>query len=118
MDYVLLLVTSLYDFNFFLSPGANDHPPGCDAAPFACFNLAPAEERLIAAAAAHSKEPTIALVSPRPPTMRWRQMAKQRGKRLVRIPLTRFSEQVIDRLRRFHELNGHEIRGYAARVIR
>jgi hypothetical protein len=76
------------------------------------------EEKLIAAAAVHSKEPAIALVSPRPPTMRWRQIIKQRGKRLVMIPLWRFSGQVIDRLRRFHVLNGHEIRSYAAHFIR
>lgn len=75
------------------------------------------EERLIAAAALHSKESAIALVSPRPPSVRWRQIAKQREKRLVTIPLTRFSGQVIDRLRRFHVLNGHEIRSYAARFI-
>ena len=32
------------------------------------------------------------------------------GRRLVPIPLSRFSGQMIDRLRRFHVLNGHEIR--------
>jgi len=76
------------------------------------------EEKLIAAAALHSKESAIALVTPRPPTMRWRQIAKRHEKRLVTIPLTRFSGQVLDRLRRFHVLNGHEIRSYAARFIR
>jgi hypothetical protein len=32
--------------------------------------------------------------------------------------LSRFSGQTVDRLRRFHVLNGHEIRSYAARFIR
>jgi hypothetical protein len=53
-----------------------------------------------------------------PHTMRWRQMAKQREKRLGMIPFTRFSGQVVGRLRRFHVLNGHGIRSYAARFVR
>ncbi len=76
------------------------------------------EERLIAAAAVHSKEPHIVLVSPIPPRARWRQLARRWGRRLVMIPLGRFSGQTIDRLRCFHVLNGHEIRSYAAQFIR
>ncbi len=76
------------------------------------------EERLIAAGAVHSHETHVALVTPVPPKARWRQIAGQFGKRLVPIPLNRFSGQVIDRLRRFHVLNGHEIRSFAARFIR
>ena len=76
------------------------------------------EERLIAAAAAHTRETHIALVTPIPARASWRRIAKQFGKRLVTIPLTRFSSQTLDRLRRFHVLNGHEIRSYAARFIR
>ncbi|MGA6829174.1 hypothetical protein ACO9S2_16400 [Nitrospira sp. NS4] len=76
------------------------------------------EERLIAAGAAHTREPHIAIVSPIPPRARWRWIARQYGRRLVTLPLTRFSSQTLDRLRRFHVLNGHEIRSYAARFIR
>lgn len=76
------------------------------------------EERLIAAAAAHSREPHIALVTPVPPRASWRRIAKKFGRTLVTIPLARFSSQALDRLRRFHVLNGHEIRSYAARFIR
>ena len=43
---------------------------------------------------------------------------KGNGRRLVTIPLSRFSGQTIERLRRFHVLNGHEIRSYAAKFIR
>lgn len=75
------------------------------------------EERLIAAAAVHSQEPHIALVSPIPPRARWRRIARQFHRNLVTIPLNRFSGQTVDRLRRFHVLNGHEIRSYAARFI-
>ncbi len=76
------------------------------------------EERLIAAGAVHSREAHLALVTPVPPKARWRQIAKQFGRRLVPIPLSRFSGQMIDRLRRFHVLNGHEIRSFAAQFIR
>jgi hypothetical protein len=76
------------------------------------------EERLIAAAAMHSQESHIALVSPVPPLARWRRIARRFDRRLLPIPLSRFSAQTIDRLRCFHVLNGHEVRSYAARFIR
>ncbi len=76
------------------------------------------EERLIAGAARHSREPHIVLVSPQPPRARWRQIARRYRRRLVPVPLSRFNGQVVDRLRRFHVLNGHEVRSYAARFIR
>ena len=76
------------------------------------------EERLIAAGAVHSRETHVALVTPVAPKGRWRQIAKQFGRQLVPIPLSRFSGQMIDRLRRFHVLNGHEIRSFAAQFIR
>ena len=76
------------------------------------------EERLIAAGAVHSRETHLALVTPVAPKARWRQIAKQFGRRLVPIPLSRFLGQMIDRLRRFHVLNGHEIRSFAAQFIR
>lgn len=76
------------------------------------------EERLIAGAALHSQEAHIVLVSPIPPRAQWRRIVRQFHRRLVTIPLNRFSGQTVDRLRRFHVLNGHEIRSYAARYIR
>lgn len=76
------------------------------------------EERLIAGAACHSREPHIVLVTPGPPRAKWRHIAKRFGKRMIPVPLTRFNGATIDRLRRFHVLNGHEIRSYAARFIR
>ncbi|WP_447980457.1 hypothetical protein [Candidatus Nitrospira bockiana] len=75
------------------------------------------EERLIAAAALHSREPHIAVVTPIPPRARWRRVVREFNRRLVVIPLARFSGQTVDRLRRFHVLNGHEIRSYAAKFI-
>ena len=76
------------------------------------------EERLIAAGAVHSRETHLALVTPVPPRARWRQIARHFERRLVPIPLSRFSGQLIDRLRRFHVLNGHEIRSFASQFIR
>jgi hypothetical protein len=76
------------------------------------------EERVIAAGALHSRETHVALVTPVPPKARWRHIAKRFGRALVPIPMSRFSGQMIDRLRRFHVLNGHEIRSFAAQFIR
>jgi len=75
------------------------------------------EERLLAGALLHSQERHVALVSPMRPPARWRLLARRFRKQLVPIPLSRFSAQTVDRLRRFHVLNGHEIRSYAARFI-
>jgi len=76
------------------------------------------EERLLAGAMFHTTEPQITLVSPKAPLLRWRQIARRLGKRIIHIPLSRFSLQTLQRLRRFHVLNGKEVRSYAARFIR
>ncbi|MBM4124571.1 MAG: hypothetical protein FJ246_06415 [Nitrospira sp.] len=75
------------------------------------------EERLIGGGAIHSLDPHVVLVSPVPPLAAWRKVARRFQRRLVTIPLHRFSSQTLDRLRRFHVLNGHEIRSYATRFI-
>jgi len=75
------------------------------------------EERLIAAACAHSKERHVALISSVSCRIQWRRIAHRYRRRLKPLPLSRFSGQTIDRLRRFHVLNGHEIRSYAAKFI-
>jgi hypothetical protein len=81
------------------------------------FSSQPARRITLQGVTLHPSHP-LSLLQQCPPTMRWRQMAKQRENRFVMIPLTRFSGQVIDRVRRFHVLNGHEIRSYAARFNR
>jgi hypothetical protein len=75
------------------------------------------EERLLAGALLHSREPHVALVSPVRPLASWRRLARHFRKQLIPIPLSRFSGQTVDRLRRFHVLNGHEVRSYAAKFI-
>ena len=76
------------------------------------------EERLLAGSLFHSREKRVVLVAPQPPLGRWRQLARHFRKQLVYLPLKRFSQQTVDRLRRFHVLNHKEVRSYAARFIR
>ena len=76
------------------------------------------EERLLAGALCHSRERRVVLVAPHPPLARWRRLARRYKKHIVYIPLKRFSGQTLHRLRRFHVLNGQEVRSYAANYIR
>ena len=75
-------------------------------------------ERLIAGALFHSRERRVVVVSPNVPPPSWRRLAQRLRKQLVHIPLHRFSASTVERLRRFHVLNGREVRSYAARFIR
>jgi hypothetical protein len=76
------------------------------------------EERLLAGAFLHSRERHVAVVSPKPPSAPWRKLARKYGKKIVHIPLGRFGGQLVERLRRFHVLNGKQVRSYAADFIR
>ncbi|MCA1686267.1 MAG: hypothetical protein LC745_09870, partial [Planctomycetia bacterium] len=76
------------------------------------------EERLLAAAFAHSRERHVAVVSPKPPASAWRRLARRYGRKIVHLPLKKFSGQLVERLRRFHVLNGKIVRSYAADFIR
>ncbi len=76
------------------------------------------EDRLIAGAFLHSRERHVALVSPRPPLASWRRLARRYGKKIVHLPLGRFGGQLVERLRRFHVLDGKQVRSYAADFIR
>jgi hypothetical protein len=76
------------------------------------------EERLLAGALLHGRERHVALVSPKPPPASWRRLAARFGRKLLHLPLKRFSGQMIERLRCFHILNGRSVRSYAADFIR
>ena len=76
------------------------------------------EERLLAGAFLHSRERHVAVVCPKPPSASWRRLARKFGKKIVHLPLGRFGGQLIERLRRFHVLNGKQVRSYAADFIR
>jgi hypothetical protein len=76
------------------------------------------EERLLAAAFLHSEQAHVAVVSPCPPRASWRRMAKRFGRKILHLPLKRFSGQLVERLRTFHVLNGKQVRSYAVEFIR
>ncbi len=76
------------------------------------------EERLLAAAFLHSKDRHVAVVSPKIPPAAWRRLARKFGRKIVHLPLKRFSGQLLERLRTFHVLNGKQVRSYAADFIR
>jgi hypothetical protein len=76
------------------------------------------EERMLAAALLHSDQVSVAVVSPCPPKASWRRMAKRFGRKILHLPMKRFSGQLVERLRTFHVLNGKQVRSYAAEFIR
>lgn len=76
------------------------------------------EERLIAGACHHSREKHVALLSWGAPGPAWRRLAKKYKKKLVHVPMGRFSQQTIQQLRMFHVLNGHQVRSFASDFIR
>ena len=76
------------------------------------------EERLLAAACQHARERHVAILSMIPPGPAWRQIAKRYGKKLLHVPLGRFSQETVHQLRMFHVLNGTKVRSYAADFIR
>jgi hypothetical protein len=76
------------------------------------------EERLLAAAFLHSNDRHVAVVSQQIPPASWRRLARRFGRKIVHLPLKRFSGQLLERLRTFHVLNGRQVRSYAADYIR
>ena len=76
------------------------------------------EERLIAAACRHSRGRQVALLSHAPAGGAWRRMARRFKKQLVHVPLSGFSDEEVQNLRRVHVLGGKEVRSYAADFIR
>jgi hypothetical protein len=76
------------------------------------------EERLLAAAFLHTNDRHVAVVSAQIPPAAWRRLARKFGRKIVHLPLKRFSGQLLERLRIFHVLNGKHVRSYAADFIR
>ena len=83
------------------------------------FSKTPWKTRLLAGAFLHSRERHVAVVSPQVPVgRRGGALARRYGKKIVHLPLGRFGGQLVERLRRFHVLNGKQVRSYAADFIR
>ena len=76
------------------------------------------EQRLVAAACLHSQAKHIALLSWSAPGLALKKIAKLFKKSLVHVPLSHFSDSVVQQLRTFHVLNGQHVRSYAAHFIR
>ena len=76
------------------------------------------EEQIIGAACLHSQCPHIAVLSAGAPGFAWRQIAKRFKKKLVHLPLSRFSDSTVQQLRMVHVLNNKEVRSYASDFIR
>ncbi|MCY2968605.1 MAG: hypothetical protein NT069_34115 [Planctomycetota bacterium] len=76
------------------------------------------EERLVAAGCLHSEHKHIAILSESPPGPGFRQLARKYGKKLLHVPLSHFSQEIISQLRLVHVLNGRSVRSYAADFIR
>ena len=75
------------------------------------------EEKILEAAFFHSQEKHITVVSPCLPKSSWRRLARKYHKSIIHIPLKRFSNQTIEKIRRFHVLNGKQIRSFASHFI-
>lgn len=76
------------------------------------------EERLIAAACLYSRSKQVAILSSLPPGSAWRRMARHYKKQLVHVPMSGFSDEQIQHMRRVHVLGGKDVRSYAAEFIR
>lgn len=76
------------------------------------------EQRLVAAACMHSESRHVAMLSPTPPGIALKKIAKRYSRKLVHVPLSHFSDSVLQQLRIFHVLNGRHVRSYAADFIR
>jgi hypothetical protein len=81
------------------------------------FGFRSLAEQLAYGALLNSAERNVAYVSARKPGLRLRRMAARMRRRLVWVPLTAFSAETLRKLRRFHILNGKQVRAWASRYI-
>jgi hypothetical protein len=75
-------------------------------------------ERLVFAGAIHSPDRFLAYVAASQPTSRMKEFARRAGKRIIYLPLSGFSRSTLEKLRRFHVLNGKPVRSWARQFIR
>ncbi len=74
-------------------------------------------EVLLAAAIDYSRRPVVVYVGINPPNQLLKNHAARQGKRILYIPLTQFSNQVVQKLRTFHILDGQDKRKIADEYI-
>lgn len=93
------------------------HVPDIFSVPAEALGVRNLSEHLLYGALMHSRERAIALVSEKKPTLRMKLLARRFGRRIVHLPLAQFSTQTLKRLRKFHLLNGKQVRSWASRFI-
>jgi len=85
--------------------------------PLGEFGFQTLAEQLVYGSLLNSEERSVAYVSARKPGLRMKRMAAGFKKRLVWVPMASFSAETLRRLRKFHILNGKQVRAWAARFI-
>jgi hypothetical protein len=75
-------------------------------------------ERLLLAALYHARDRFVAYVAARPPAQEVVATAQILHRHVVHLPLSTFSSRTLEKIRRFHVLNGRVVRSWAARFIR
>ncbi len=75
-------------------------------------------ERLLLAAIYWAEDHYVVYLAKKPPRPELRTEANRRGKHILYLPVSTFSLSTLERLRRFHVLNGQHIRSYAHKFIR
>ena len=73
--------------------------------------------RLVFGALHFTEERSVAYVSSKKPDIYLRRLASKLKKSLIWIPISSFSTETLRRLRRFHILNGKQVRSWASRFI-
>jgi hypothetical protein len=64
-----------------------------------------------------AKERNVAFIAAKTPSLQMRTLAARFKKHLIWIPLSTFSTETLSRMRRFHVLNGKQVRSWASRFI-
>lgn len=74
-------------------------------------------EKLLAAAIFYSDEKYVAYIAPHPPSASMKQLAGYNERQIIYIPIFTFSRQMLRKIRKFHILDGHHVRAFAADYI-
>jgi len=74
-------------------------------------------ERLLMAALDYSLEKHVVYLAPDPPSGWCQSMAAHLGKKIIYLPLGTFSPVTLKKIRQFHVLDGHGVRGYARNYL-
>jgi len=74
-------------------------------------------EQLTFGALINSQEKQISFISSHRPGIRLRKIASMQKKKLIWIPLKSFSQETLRKLKRFHILNGKNVRNWVSRYI-